>query len=270
MIPLRDDNPTHRPAIIVPVLIALNIALFFTEPILFRGGSAQERQIEQQTYFLCKAAIPYEVTHRETFADALEDGDLTDPRAIEIGEFQQDGFDGQLGDGCRNKSVWYSILLSMFLHASVLHIASNLLFLWVFGNNVEDAFGRVKFLVFYLLCGLAATYAQSYASPDSSIPLIGASGAIAGVLGAYIVLFPRARVTTLVILGFFISAPQIPAFVVLGFWFLLQVFSTVGAPADAGGVAYLAHIGGFIAGMVLLFLFRPKRRPAPGHDIWRS
>ncbi len=256
MIPLRDDNPTHRRSVIVPILLLLNIGVFLTEPVI--RGSA----LEQTTYFICRAAIPYEVTHRESLADAEARRALDDIEARQRGRFQQDGFDGRLGNGCPNKSVWWSILLSMFLHASLLHIGSNMLFLWVFGNNVEDSLGRGRFLVFYLLCGLAATLAQSYAARDSVVPLIGASGAIAGVLGAYLIMFPRARVTTLVLLGFFIGLPQIPAFVVLGLWFVLQVFSGVGAPADAGGVAYLAHIGGFVAGMALLFVFRPRRRAA--------
>jgi membrane associated rhomboid family serine protease len=254
MIPLRDDNPTQRPSIVVPVLMALNIAIFLTEPVLH--GSL----LEQKTYFLCRASIGYEVTHQRTLGDAQAQGSLTDREAQAIGEFQQDGIDGRFGPGCPNKSVWFSILLSMFLHASLLHIGGNMLFLWVFGNNVEDAMGRIRFLVFYLLCGLAATLAQSYAAPDSTTPLIGASGAIAGVLGAYLILYPRAKVKTMVLLAFFITFPTLPAYVVLGLWFVLQIFSGVGAPADAGGVAYMAHIGGFIAGVVLLAVFRRRRQ----------
>jgi membrane associated rhomboid family serine protease len=148
-----------------------------------------------------------------------------------------------------------TIFTSMFMHAGWLHLGGNMLYLWIFGDNVEDRFGPIKFLVFYLLCGIAATFAQLAFSMGSNIPNLGASGAIAGVLGSYILLFPQGKVR--VLQGQQII--QVPALIVIGFWIVLQLFSGIGsitAAADTGGVAYMAHIGGFIAGFVLTFLFK--------------
>jgi membrane associated rhomboid family serine protease len=152
-----------------------------------------------------------------------------------------------------------TIFSAMFMHGGWLHLGGNMLYLWIFGDNVEDRFGHVKFLLFYLLCGIAATFAQYYVSPSSTIPNVGASGAIAGVLGAYILMFPQARVNVLV--GNQMVA--MPALIVLGFWIVLQLFSGVGSIAytdestrDMGGVAYMAHVGGFVAGFLMAFLFR--------------
>jgi membrane associated rhomboid family serine protease len=150
-----------------------------------------------------------------------------------------------------------TILTSMFMHAGWLHLAGNMLYLWIFGDNVEDRFGHLKFLIFYLLCGLAATLAQLSFSLTSNIPNLGASGAIAGVLGAYILLFPKRRVR--VLLG--AQVIQMPALIVIGLWIVLQLFSSIGSIAGAaqtGGVAYMSHVGGFIAGFVLTFLLRGK------------
>ena len=150
-----------------------------------------------------------------------------------------------------------TLFTSMFMHAGLLHIGGNMLYLWIFGDNVEDRFGHVKFSIFYLLCGLAATAAQLVFSLDSNIPNLGASGAIAGVLGAYILLFPKARVS--VLQGK--RVVPVPALIVIGLWFVLQLFSGIGSIAstsDTGGVAYMAHIGGFVAGLVLALLFRGK------------
>jgi membrane associated rhomboid family serine protease len=150
-----------------------------------------------------------------------------------------------------------TLFTSMFMHAGLLHIGGNMLYLWIFGDNVEDRFGHVKFSIFYLLCGLAATAAQLVFSLDSNIPNLGASGAIAGVLGAYILLFPKAKVS--VLQGQRVL--PVPALIVIGLWFVLQLFSGIGSIAstsDTGGVAYMAHIGGFVAGLVLALLFRGK------------
>ena len=150
-----------------------------------------------------------------------------------------------------------TLFTSMFMHAGLLHIGGNMLYLWIFGDNVEDGFGHVKFVVFYLICGLAATGAQLAFSLDSSIPNLGASGAIAGVLGAYLLLYPKARVSVLSGRGVI----PVPALLVIGLWFVLQLFSGIGSifdTADTGGVAYMAHIGGFVAGLVLAFLLRGK------------
>ena len=152
---------------------------------------------------------------------------------------------------------WYEGVFSgMFMHASWTHLLGNMLFLWIFGNNVEDAMGHVRFAIFYLLCGVVAALAQALPNPDSTLPMIGASGAISGVLGAYLLLFPHARVLVLIPLGFYSRLVPLPAMVVLGFWFVLQLISTVLADPRAGGVAFGAHIGGFIAGMVLLPIFK--------------
>jgi membrane associated rhomboid family serine protease len=148
-----------------------------------------------------------------------------------------------------------TLFTSMFMHAGWLHLGGNMLYLWIFGDNVEDRFGHVKFIIFYLLCGLAATFAQLAFSMGSNIPNLGASGAIAGVLGAYLLMFPQGRVR--VLQGQ--QVIQVPALIVIGMWIVLQLFSGIGsitATSDTGGVAYMAHIGGFIAGFVLTFLFR--------------
>ncbi|MDP1545412.1 MAG: rhomboid family intramembrane serine protease [Anaerolineales bacterium] len=153
-----------------------------------------------------------------------------------------------------------TLFTSMFMHAGLLHLGSNMLYLWIFGDNVEDRFGHAKFLVFYLLCGLGATFAQLAFSMGSNIPNLGASGAIAGVLGAYLVMFPQGRVS--VMQGQRVI--PMPALMVIGFWFVLQLFSGIGSladTADTGGVAYMAHIGGFVAGFVLTFLFRGNTSP---------
>lgn len=148
-----------------------------------------------------------------------------------------------------------TLFTSMFMHAGWLHLGSNMLYLWIFGDNVEDRFGHVKFLIFYLLCGLAATFAQLVVNVSSDIPNLGASGAIAGVLGAYIILFPKGRIRVLQGRGII----QVSALIVIGLWIVLQLFSGIGsiaASTDTGGVAYMAHIGGFVAGIALTFLFR--------------
>jgi membrane associated rhomboid family serine protease len=153
-----------------------------------------------------------------------------------------------------------TIFTSMFMHAGWLHLGGNMLYLWIFGDNVEDRFGPIKFLVFYVLCGIAATFAQLAFSMGSNIPNLGASGAIAGVLGSYILMFPQGKVR--VLQGQ--QVIQVPALIVIGFWIVLQLFSGIGSianTADTGGVAYMAHIGGFIAGFVLTFLFRGNAAP---------
>lgn len=165
------------------------------------------------------------------------------------------------------------IFISMFLHAGWLHIGGNMLYLWIFGDNIEDRLGHIKYAICYLLCGVIATMTHAVMLANSTLPSIGASGAIAGVLGAYIVLFPRARVTTLIPIFIFITIREIPAILVLGFWFVLQLFvgvASIGASSDVtGGVAVFAHIGGFIAGMILIVLMGGTRRPRTvAQDDW--
>ena len=157
------------------------------------------------------------------------------------------------------------LLTSMFLHGGLVHVGGNMLYLWIFGNNIEDVLGHTRFLAFYLLCGVIAAGTQVLMAPASLVPMIGASGAIAGVLGAYALRFPRARVLVLIPIIFFLRLTWVPALLVLGLWFVLQLFSGIGGVADmrathgvTGGVAFFAHIGGFVAGMLLLRLFEPR------------
>jgi membrane associated rhomboid family serine protease len=166
-------------------------------------------------------------------------------------------------------SPWVTIFTSMFLHGGVFHVGGNMLYLWIFGDNVEDTLGHGRFLVFYLLSGIAAALVQTMVSPASEIPMVGASGAVSGVLGAYLLLFPHARVLTLLIFGFFFRMVHIPAIIVLGFWIVVQLVngfltvttSMVGGESTGGVVAWFAHIGGVVAGMALLFVLRPRRDP---------
>ena len=224
MLPLTDHNPRRTFPIVNYLLIALNIVAFFWELSLGRYLEAALMNI---------AFIPK--------------------------LFWVDGY--WLNDVLR-------ITVSMFLHGGLLHIGSNMLYLWIFGDNVEDRLGHFRYLVFYLACGFLATLGHAFFSPQSSVPAIGASGAIAGVLGAYLILFPRAQVTTLIPIFFFITVREIPAVILLCLWFVLQLFSGVGSlgvpgAQDMGGVAYFAHIGGFVAGMVLIVLMGGTRRPGP-------
>jgi len=144
------------------------------------------------------------------------------------------------------------------MHGGLFHIGGNMLYLWIFGNNVEDTLGHGRYLLFYLLSGVAAALAQTAVGPSSVVPMVGASGAVSGVLGAYLLLFPHAHVTTLIILGFFFRLVQVPAMVVLGFWIVLQVLNGLGSFGSSGGVAFFAHIGGFLSGMGLLYVLKPR------------
>ena len=158
---------------------------------------------------------------------------------------------------------FYTVFTAMFMHASWLHILGNMLYLWIFGDNIEDRIGHGRYLIFYLVCGIIATFAQVLADPTSTVPNLGASGAIAGVLGAYLIAFPRQRVQVL-LLAFIIP---LPAILVIGVWFLLQVMNEASSlGAASGGVAYMAHIGGFIAGMILILLLRRRRRRLSIYD----
>jgi len=165
-------------------------------------------------------------------------------------------------------SPYLTVFTSMFLHGGLFHIAGNMLYLWIFGNNVEDSMGRGRFLVFYLLCGVLAAAAQTFSDPASRIPMIGASGAVSGILGAYLLLYPHARVLTLVTFGFFIQFIHIPALIVIGFWAVVQFLNgliTFTSPQQ-GGVAFLAHVGGFVAGLLLISFFRQGPRVSYRRD----
>jgi len=237
VIPIRDANPTRRTAFATLAIIGLNVAAFVLWQRFPVTGDMTRAQ--QETVF-CYGAIPREITGLEPI-----------PELVQV---------------CGGKSVLLSVFTSMFLHANLLHIAGNMLFLWVFGNNVEDRMGHVIFPLFYLAAGAVAAYTQALIDPNSPVPLIGASGAIAGTLGAYIVMYPRARVLTVVIF-FFITVMELPALVVLGVWFVLQSFSGFGTLGQgvSGGVAFFAHVGGFAFGalVALLFYRRPTPRPSP-------
>ncbi len=257
MIPIRDANPTRRTPWITLAFIAANVLVF----VLWQPTFGTQE--EQQAFFFCNAEIPWEVTH----ATNLASGGVEARAAIEadLGPGSGQPVQRYLQRECPDKSWLASIFVSMFLHGGWFHIAGNMLFLWVFGNNVEDRLGRALFVVFYVAGGVAAMLMQLALGPGSTIPTVGASGAIAAVLGAYLVLFPHARVTTLVFF-FLITWVDLPASIVLFAWFVLQLFSGVGQLGTeiTGGVAYWAHVGGFVfgAGAVWLF-FRGRRRPAP-------
>ncbi len=264
MLPLRDDNPTSRFAFVTFAIIALNVVAFlFWQPTFASGRAGEERQ---QVFFFCHAMIPWEVIHRVDLGhggasarEAIARSGLVPPD--QAGDFQR-----FLADRCGGKSWAASVFEAMFLHAGWLHIGGNMLFLWVFGNNVEDKIGPIRYLLFYFASGLAATVAQIaliHSGANAILPNLGASGAIAGVLGAYLVMFPRRRVLTLVFF-ILITFVYLPAFVVLGAWFVLQLFSGVGALSSrvnaGGGVAVWAHIGGFAFGALMAILFFPKER----------
>src|SRR6266536_2799650 len=260
MIPLRDDNPTRRLPVITLGIIVLNVLAFVLwEPTFASGPGAEQRQ---QTFFFCDAEIPWEISHQTSLGQGGETA--RQEIATQFGESEGQAASDQryLAAHCGYKVWWQSVFTAMFLHGGWLHIGGNMLFLWVFGNNVEDKIGRIPYLLFYLFCGVVASAAQILVDPSSPIPNLGASGAIAGVLGAYLVMFPRRRVYSLVPIVFIFTLLPLPAIVVLGFWFVLQFFSGVTTVANHlnGGVAYFAHIGGFAAGLILALLFFPKER----------
>jgi membrane associated rhomboid family serine protease len=253
LIPIHDDNPTRRPAVVTWTLIAINVVVFLLEPIspLDVGGDANTATAfcRQLAFFRQYAAIPVELTRNDPLDETAGPPTRGGCRAVRP-DYQ--------------KVPILSVLSAMFLHGGLLHLLGNMLFLFVFGNNVEDRLGRVRYLLFYLACGYAATYGFALSNPASEDTLVGASGAIAGVLGAYLLLFPRARVTSLIPFLFFIPV-WLPAWVVLGSWFVLQWLYVQGAgTAEGAGVAYLAHVVGFVAGVVLVIVLgglRADRRP---------
>lgn len=216
-LPLRDENPTRRFPVITIFLIALNISIFLWQS--FSPGGLEP-------HILRLATIPYEITHFRSL-----DPEVRIP-------------------------PWLTLLTAMFLHGSLFHLLGNMLYLWIFGNNVEDFLGPIRYLLFYFICGLAASLTHVAFHPASRVPMIGASGAIAGVLGAYFILFPGAKVLTLVFFFLFIRIIPIPAGLVLGLWFLMQVLN-VGL---GGGVAWFAHIGGFMVGILLIRRQSRRRR----------
>jgi membrane associated rhomboid family serine protease len=261
VIPLHDSNPTSRFAWVTLAIIVANVAIFlFWQPTI--GGT----EAQQQVFYFCHAEIPWEVSHEENLADGGAAATEAIDETYQTTETQGEQLQQLLQRRCGDKSWWQSVFVAMFLHGGWLHIAGNMLFLWIFGNNVEDRLGPVVFVAFYLLGGLAATGLQLAFDPNSAVPNLGASGAIAAILGAYAVMFPRARVYTLIFLGFFITSVELPALVVLGAWFVLQLFSGVGGLGDRvnAGVAYWAHVGGFAFGAGATWLFFRGRGDARG------
>jgi membrane associated rhomboid family serine protease len=222
MIPLRDDNPTRIMPFVTVSLIAVNLLIFLYQVSL--GPRAEKLLIYQF------GAIPSVIAGSAVLPSQM----AVVPPVL-------------------------SIFTSMFLHGSILHLAGNMLYLWIFGNNIEEALGHMRFLVFYLVCGFAASMVHVLSNVDSSFPTIGASGAISGVLGAYLLLYPRAQVLTLVPLFIIMPIIYIPAGVVLSLWFLLQLVNGSMSQGDPGaGIAWWAHIGGFVAGMLLVGLFKKR------------
>ena len=234
MFPLKDNIPTDRFPVVTVMLIALNVLayFFFQQGTISLGDPSNADFLQNLVDF---AYIPCELT----------------------GETPCDVPQGTAAD-------WVTVFTAMFMHGGLLHLGGNMLFLWIFGNNVEDSMGPFRFIVFYLLSGVAATALQTAINPASDVPNIGASGAVAGVLGGYLLLFPRARVVTVIFIIFFFTIIELPAILILGFWFLQQAlfgyFGLTDGSGEGGGVAYFAHIGGFVLGLALVKLFASEQR----------
>jgi len=237
LIPLKDDIPSRSVPIVTVVLIVLNALVFLYQVALGDDASARGGSVAQAF------VLEFGVTPCRLAGTCPTPGDFPHPVL--------------------------TVFTAMFMHGGLFHVAGNMLYLWIFGDNVEDTLGHARFLVFYLLSGAGAAIAQTLTDPTSRLPMVGASGAVSGVLGAYLLLFPYASVLTLLIFGFFWRVVQVPAVIVLGFWIVVQLLSgylTFSAAAagrgETGGVAWFAHIGGFLIGMLLLVLMRPRRQSA--------
>jgi membrane associated rhomboid family serine protease len=245
LFPIRDDNPHFLTPFVTYGLIGLNVLAW----ILVQGIGASDPLARS----ICDLGlVPGKLL-----------GSVAPGAAVEIGSHLC-RIDGQ--------ASWITAISHMFLHGGWLHLIGNLWFLWIFGGNVEDSMGHLRFTVFYLLCGLAAAFAQTYSNPGAEIPMVGASGAIGGVMGAYIVLYPRVRVHMLLWFGFYVTRTVVPAIFMLGYWFLLQLLGGAASVGHSGGgTAFWAHIGGFVAGAILVFPLRKRalidRHPFHG---WNS
>jgi membrane associated rhomboid family serine protease len=287
LLPLRDNLPTSRFPLITILLIAVNIAVFGWQ-LTFSTDTSSTTELkrlgvsERDQNTIEYGAIPDRITHpgRDCAVGVVRSGsgrprsDIVCENTDEYRQAKSSHFPFATLD---EPPWWETIFTAMFMHGGWLHIAGNMLFLWVFGNNIEDAMGRLRFVFFYLLGGIAAFYAQALLDPSATEPTIGASGAISAVLGGYILLHPRARVLTLIFLIFFVTFIEVPAFILLGIWFALQALPAVGqlatpdVSASGGGVAYFAHVGGFLFGLATIKLFIAGRRlgrspPTPAYE----
>ncbi len=239
MIPLRDNVPSRTYPIVNITLIAINVAVFLYQLML--GPELNE-------FVRAYAVVPFRYFH--------------------------DVYVGTRGaiEPVSAPDLVVPLFTSMFMHGGWLHLIGNMLYLWIFGDNVEDRLGHFRYIVFYLLCGIVASLAHIWFNASSRVPSLGASGAIAGVLSAYMLLYPRARVLVLFPIWIFLQTFEVPALFFLGFWFLQQflygLFSLDVASVQTGGVAWWAHIGGFVSGAVLLWILAPRRYTAPGRDVW--
>jgi|CZKG01.1.fsa_nt_gi membrane associated rhomboid family serine protease len=273
MFPLKDNIPLARFPLVTVALVAINVIAYLLEIRhggSFFGGPADSVAVHY-------GAIPYELTHPGKHCELVSVQTLEgvgrsvacQPVPFRVGQ------PGVLGSPGAQPATWETVFTSMFLHGSFLHIFGNMLFLAIFGPTVEDAMSRPRYLAFYLLGGLVALAAQVLADPSSTVPTLGASGAIAGVLGGYLLLYPRARVLSLVFIVFFVTIIEVPAVFLLGFWFLEQLYfglaglDRVGGIGSSGeGVAYFAHIGGFAFGLLAIRLFALRRANRPRLPVY--
>ena len=257
MFPLKDNIPTDRTPILTIAFIVVNVLVYF---LLQKGGIFSG---PDDGFVVDWGAIPYEFSNPG------------DECGIDRDQIVCEGMEGVTGSAESQPPFWVTAFSSMFMHGSILHLGGNMLFLWIFGNNVEDSMGHVKFVLFYLLGGLAAIIAQILIEPNAAIPTIGASGAVAAVLGGYILLYPGAKVVTLIFIIFFFTIIELPAMLILGFWFLQQVvfglYGVANPTGGGGGVAYFAHIGGFAFGLLAIKLFASRRKdysPPPKYPVY--
>jgi membrane associated rhomboid family serine protease len=245
MFPLRDDNPTLRRSVITFMIVLANVIIW----IVVQGLGTNPTLTSSICSF---GLIPGELL-----------GNVHEGTRVQLGN--------ALFYTVSGTPNWTTLITHMFMHGSWFHLIGNLWFLWVFGDNVEDVMGRFKFVVFYILCGLAAAGAQMYSNPSSTVPMVGASGAISGVMGAYAILYPRAGVHVLVFLGIFIQRIIFPAWLMLGYWFVLQLVGAVPTlSGSSGGIAFWAHIGGFAAGVVFMFFFVDRKKVSAHRALMRK
>jgi membrane associated rhomboid family serine protease len=263
MFPLKDNIPTEKTPYVTIALIAINVLVYF---FWQKGGLSisDPSSAHYLEHLIDYGAFPYELTHPG------EHCDITAAQAIAC-----EGQPGVAGEAAPQPSTSLTPFTAMFMHGGLLHLGGNMLFLWIFGNNVEDSMGPLRFVVFYLLGGIAAMALQVAIEPNAAIPTIGASGAVAAVLGGYILLYPRARVVTVIFIVFFFTVLELPALLILGFWFLQQIafgaLDLSNPSGGGGGVAYFAHIGGFAFGLLAIKLFASRHKdysPPPKYPVY--